>query len=175
VISGYTAPRDPPMTAVEAVALFVPLLLTLLWGCAPASPRATPPRTQPAAAIVDAGAEPIAKGEDVPSLDALAARGASDAPLMREVLRVEAAATTRSSELKATTDACYRAVVAASVPVRAWFEDDAHATRGEIASSTSVLVPPRGPACARKGETLRLVVDPTTPKAIARAVVWQSP
>jgi hypothetical protein len=38
--------------------------------------------------------------------------------------------------------------------------------------SQTSLVPPTGPACARKGETLKLVIDGAT---TARAVIWQSP
>ncbi len=93
---------------------------------------------------------------------------------MREALRVGDATKPSVLEVR-TTDTCFRAVVAASAPVRAWFEDDAHATRGAELSGTSGLVPPRGPACARKGETLRLVVEPASPSIIARAVVWQAP
>jgi hypothetical protein len=94
-------------------------------------------------------------------------------PLMREVLRAPEAG--KPSELKASSDTCFRAVVAASGPARAWFEDESKVARGEIALAAG-LVPPRGPACARKGETLRLIVEPTGGASrVARAVVWQAP
>ena len=114
-------------------------------------------------------------GDDVPSLDSLAARGASDAPLMREVLRSADATKPSVLDVRAA-DACFRAVVAANAPVRARFEDEKRAPRGEDLAGASGLVPPRGPACARKGETLRLVVETADAGApvTARAVVWRS-
>ena len=114
-----------------------------------------------------------AKGADVPSLDELAARGATDAPMMREVKRLEDVSTPTELDA-AAADTCFRAVVASSAPVKAWFIDATHAPRGEIAESAG-LVPPRGPVCAKKGETLRLVVHAPNAGTTARAVVWQSP
>jgi len=111
----------------------------------------------------------------VPSLEALAARGPSDAPLMREVLR--SADATKPSVLEVrSTDACFRAIMAASAPVRAWFEDDKRTPRGAELSAASGLVPPRGPVCAREGETLHFVVEAPDAGApvTARAVVWRS-
>lgn len=114
-----------------------------------------------------------ARGLDVPSLDQLAARGATDAPLMRESKRTDDATSPTDLDTGAT-DTCFRAVVAASTPVKAWFEDTSNAVRGELADAAG-LVPPRGPVCAKKGELLRLVVEATSPGTVARAVVWQSP
>jgi hypothetical protein len=134
----------------------------------PASVATTPP---------DAGAPP--NDPSLPTLDALAARGEAEITRMREVLRApEAAAHPAELEAKAS-DACFRAIVAANVPVLVHFEDEARVARGE--SGHAGLVPPRGPACARKGERLRLVVerenasDAETSPVFARAVVWQSP
>lgn len=94
---------------------------------------------------------------------------------MREVLRSDDATKPSLLEVRAA-DACLRAIVAAGAPVRAWFEDEKHVARGaELTAATSGLVPPRGPACARKGETLRLVVDAQGAAVTARAVVWQAP
>lgn len=148
--------------------------LLLACGGGSATSRAKAPAPVPTVAP-DAGLADMtpAKGADVPSLDEIAARGAIDAPMMREAMRLEDVATPAELEAGAT-DACFRAVVAASVPVRAWFIDATHAPRGELAE-TAGLVPPRGPVCAKKGETLRLVVQTTTAGAIARAVVWRSP
>lgn len=93
---------------------------------------------------------------------------------MREVLRASDAATRRFELEAKAADSCFRAVIAASSPARAWFEDDRGAKRGE-ASIGDGPVPPRGPACARKGEILRLVVEASGPGASTRAVVWSAP
>lgn len=104
-------------------------------------------------------------------MDALATRGAGEVALMREAQRVPDAA--KPFELRADKDLCVRALFSADRPAKAWFEDDSKAPRGDVAtSSTSSLVPPKGPACAKKGETLRLVIDGAV---TARAVIWQSP
>jgi hypothetical protein len=72
-------------------------------------------------------------------------------------------------------DACFRAAVAADRPVRARVEDATKTARGDASpAATSLLVPPRGPACAKKGESLRIVIDAEA-GTIARAVVWQAP
>lgn len=90
---------------------------------------------------------------------------------MREAQRVADAS--KPYELRADKDVCVRALFAADRPVKAWFEDDSKAPRGDVApASTSSLVPPKGPACAKKGETLKLVIEGAT---TARAVIWQSP
>ena len=66
-----------------------------------------------------------------------------------------------------------RVLFAADHPVKAWLEDESKSPRGDVVEATkSSLVPPKGPACARKGETLKLVIDGAT---TARAVIWQSP
>jgi len=90
---------------------------------------------------------------------------------MREAQRVADAS--KPYEIRADKDICVRALFAADHPVKAWFDDDSKSPRGDVApTSTSSLVPPKGPACARKGETLKLVIEGAV---IARAVIWQSP
>jgi hypothetical protein len=156
-------------------ALWGLVVSALLVSCGGPRPKhGSPPR------ILDAGAPaPRDAGltaDDHPAHDALAALGAADAPLMRESLRVADA--TKPVSLVASADACFRAVLVANVPVHAWFEDAAHASRGEVTEApekTPRPVPPRGPACARRGETLRLVMAPPSAGIVARAVVWQSP
>jgi hypothetical protein len=154
--------------------------VTMLFACAASPPRAVriarAAASAPADARVpaDAGPPPDSAGDDVPSFDALATRAATEAPLMRETLRVEDVRTS-SPELKVgPSDACFRAVVGTSAtePVRVWFEDADHAPRGEVGAAG--LVPPRGPACARRGEVLRLVVAGSSSRATVRAVVLQS-
>jgi hypothetical protein len=112
----------------------------------------------------------------MPSLDALAARGPAEAPLMREALRT-ATASPRSADVRAEKDLCLRAVFVSSVPVRASFADESGGTRGETAVGVSGTVPPRGPACAKKGEALHLVLEPTElgSAPTARAVIFAAP
>jgi hypothetical protein len=168
--------RRPGLRAVAPVLALV-VMAAWMGACARAGARrsASVPKSAPpfAADHNDGGTDTSMPGEPVPSLDALGARGSTDVPSMREVLR--SSSLTQPIVLPASTnDACYRAVVAASVPVRAWFEDEGHTPRGLEHAGTSGLVPPRGPACARKGEVLRLVVTPSTALTV-RAVVWRSP
>ena len=107
-------------------------------------------------------------------MDALAARGVTDAPLMREVLRVERAVP-RSPDVRADRDLCVRALFAASGPVRAWFADEAGSVRGDVTTGASGAVPPRGPVCAKKGESLHLVVESEEGPVAARAVLFAAP
>lgn len=150
------------------------LLLSFLIACG--GPKAREPSRQATTpSIVDAGGGGDAGPEsDVPTLDAIAARGATDAPQMREVRRVPDAA--KGIDLPpADRDVCFRIAIASSRPLRARLEDAAKVARGDVpASGTFLLVPPRGPACAKKGESLRLVVEGGD-GATARAIVWQSP
>jgi hypothetical protein len=145
--------------------------------CARPPPPPTAPPPKLAAPVADRGeARPdtAPPHDEVPSLDVLASRGPCELPLMREVLR-SSNATTPSVLAAGSGDACFRAVIAASAPVRAWFEDEARAVRGVELTGSSGLVPPRGPACARRGESLRLVVEPASAAVTARAVVWRAP
>ena len=145
-------------------------------GCDRGGPlRAAPPAPVSGGTTDTATRKPV--GDGLPSLDVLAARGGADAPLMRELLRVERAAP-RSPEVRADRDLCVRAVFAAAHPVRAWFSDQAGAVRGEAASGTSGPIPPRGPACVRKGELLHLVVEGGADgegDVSARAVLFAAP
>jgi hypothetical protein len=151
----------------------------MLAGAALVACGAPAPAAPPASRAIapDGGAEAAApeQGADgTPSLDALAARGPTDAPLMREALRLEHASP-RSPDIRAERDLCLRAVFAAPRPARAWFADESGAARGEITSSATGTgtAPPRGPACAKKGEALHLVVETSEPPA--RAVIFAAP
>ncbi len=142
-------------------------------GCGASPPPARPPLASDGG--VDGGNVGALSGDELPSLEALAARGATAAPLMRELLRVERAAP-RSPLLRADRDLCLRAVFAASRPVRAWFADEAGVARGEITTGASGAIPPRGPACAKKGESLQLVVEGESAGDVAaRAVLFAAP
>ncbi|MDB5214110.1 MAG: hypothetical protein JWO86_2037 [Myxococcaceae bacterium] len=131
---------------------------------------------RPVVSALDAGAGDGAL-DTLPSLDALAARGPTDAPLMREALRVDHAAP-RSPDVRADRDVCLRASFAATAPVRAWFADQSGAARGETTTGASGMVAPRGPVCARKGEALHLVVESAeggAPVTNVRAVIFAAP
>lgn len=114
-----------------------------------------------------------APADGLASTEALAARGATEAPLMREVLRVERAVP-RSPALRANRDLCVRALFAASRPVRIWLADEAGLQRGEITTGAAGAVPPRGPACVQKGESVHLVVESESTAAV-RAVLFAAP
>ena len=100
---------------------------------------------------------------------------------MREVLRVEEVerAAPRTAIVRAERDICLRAVFAASREVRVWFADDTEAPRGESTTGTTGTVPPRGPACAKKGEALRFVIDKGDPasggESSTRVVIFAAP
>jgi hypothetical protein len=149
-------------------------------GASAGAPRATPQ-------VLDAGAGSVGGGnaaatDALPSLDALAARGPTDAPLMREAMRVDQAAP-RSPDVRADHDTCVRATFAASRSVRAWFADASGAPRGDATTAASGTVPPRGPVCAKKGEVVHLVIEDapappsstSSPALSARAVIFTSP
>lgn len=93
---------------------------------------------------------------------------------MRVAMRFAKAAP-RSDEIREGGDTCLRAAFAASAPVLVWFEDASGTRRGDAATGASSMVPPQGPACAKKGEALRLVVDGAAPDGVVRAVVLAAP
>lgn len=146
----------------------------VLAACGGSPPALTPSGSRGNAGI-EGGAAEGGADDLLPSLDVLAARGPNDAPLMRELLRVERAAP-RSADVRADRDLCLRAVFAASGPARAWFADASGEVRGEVTSSAGAgnasgapsagasgagglgTAPPRGPACVKMGESIHLVV-----------------
>ena len=149
--------------------IFTPALLLVLAGCG------SPPPTLPPSTI-DAGAPDAALAAErlgLSSLDALAARGAVDAPLMRELTRLAQAAP-RSPEIRADKDLCVRVVFAASGPARVSLADASGTTRGDVATSASGVAPAKGPACISKGETLHVVVEAER-SVVVRAVVFGLP
>lgn len=111
------------------------------------------------------------------SIDALAARGPIDAPLMRELLRVPNVLS-KSPEIRAERDQCIRVLASANAAVKLWLVDGAGAPRGDAAAVTAApvaRVPASGPACAKKGESLRLVVEGGAATTLVRAVVFALP
>jgi hypothetical protein len=162
----------------RAVALVLAPVLVLAACSAPAR-RAVAPAAPPASAPApnERLAEPV---DDLPALEVLAGEGGIAIARMHEVAR-SADAAARPITIEPTRDVCLRAIVAARIEGVARFEDDGHVARGEttkLPKAKSGLVPPAGPACAKKGERLRLVVEQgpgETEAVVAHAVVWQSP
>jgi hypothetical protein len=157
-----------PRAALRAA--FAALLAAACGGHAPAAPRATTAKSAAPSDAPGAGTD----RDPVATLDAIASRGSVDAPLMREVARWEKAAP-RSPEVRADRDACIRVAYATSATVRAWLEDGSGVRRGDVASGADGMVPPQGPACVRRGDALRLVVDGAPDGAVVRAVVFGAP
>lgn len=152
------------------LARVTPILL-LLVGCGrrPAELAKTPPAGAPSAPASSAATRPTII-DSLPSLDALAARGPTVAPLMREALRAADAKT--KPEVKPDRDTCVRAAIAATKPVKAFFADAKGAPRGDAFDGTEGVVPPNGPACVKRGDVVRLIVEGD---ASARAVVFAAP
>lgn len=142
-------------------------------GACSRSPTHAPSPLRPSNESVDknAGTAVIASSPPI-SLDELASEGPAVAPLMREVLRADLTPG-QKAEIVVDHDLCLRAAFASNEPARAWFEDGSGARRGEATHATHDVVPPRGPVCATKGETLRLIVS-GPPNVVARAVIWSS-
>jgi hypothetical protein len=94
-----------------------------------------------------------------------------DAGTVRERMRGDLARDDANGPLRLRIpvgeDGCFRASVAATDFRRAWFEDAAGPRGAETLAPG--LAPPRGPVCARAGESLVLVVDARS----ARAILWQ--
>jgi hypothetical protein len=159
------------LRAVFAISIFG----VAAWACAGGGASGTRTATSPASAR-DAGADATADaGTRLATLDEIAARGASEAPLMHETMRVEGTVGKKPlAETRADKDICVRALFEASKPVRVAIADDTGAKRGDVASAASGAAPPRGPACAKKGETLRVVGEGDDGTTV-RVVVFVSP
>lgn len=113
----------------------------------------------------------------LPSFEVLAALAAPDVASMTEIARAEIAGP-RVGTVTLAHDACLRAVFGAGRDVRAGFVDADGTPRGPSVTAAHGLVPPKGPVCARKGETLALVVADDDAKdaavTLTRAIVWMS-
>jgi hypothetical protein len=160
-----------PIAPLAPLALLVLLAPTALTGCGGGAAAAAP-AARPAGPGAGTSAGTVASVDDSrAALDALAARGPTDAPLMRERLRVERAGGSTALP-RAERDLCVRAIFSASRDVRAWFADESGVMRGDVTTAATGTVPPRGPACAKKGEVLRLVIEDAPP---VRAVIFAAP
>jgi hypothetical protein len=124
------------------------------------------------------GASPEATApRPVPDHAEIASRGARDAPMMREVRRLEWP-NASGARITAEHDACFRAAFEAASTIDIAFVDERGEPRSEAARGEHGLVPPRGPVCVKKGEAIELA--PSTPsraasRVLVRAVIWAAP
>jgi hypothetical protein len=162
--------------------LLVLALAASPFACVRATPQAPPPRvaTPPPLASSASAAKAATAPDPLPSLDAIAARGASVAPGMRAVGREEqklASAARFDAVPKAERDVCARLLFVATAPVRARLEDGAGDVLAELARPAgSGLLGERGPVCTRRGDVIRVAFQPD-PAVAARVrwVTWASP
>jgi hypothetical protein len=117
--------------------------------------------------------------DSLPSLDAVAALGATLAPGMRELARRESSVTAgqhapEEAARAASRDLCARVAYAADGPVGARLEDGAGGALAEAPRSTSGALGEEGPVCVRHGELLRVVFDAGV-SARVRWVTWVAP
>ncbi|MBS2013367.1 MAG: hypothetical protein JST00_10795 [Deltaproteobacteria bacterium] len=152
-------------------ALALPLGVVIAACGGPAEPA------RAARADVPAGAAPATSSsagviDPLPPLEALVARGPSAAPLMREVQRLPDARV--KADLETRRDTCFRAVLASSRAVKAYFADEKGTPRGDALEGLGGegVVPPNGPACVKRGDVVRFVVESD---AAVRAVVFAAP
>jgi hypothetical protein len=132
----------------------------------PSSPLGvTPPPSQQGASAAETSAASAA------AFEALAARGATVAPGMREVARKEGTAV---DLVKADArDACVRVAFEAAAPVTAKLLDGAgNALAALDAPATEGVLAARGPVCVRRGDVVRGVADGAD--AGVRWMAWQA-
>jgi hypothetical protein len=167
---------------VDAIALVAWAALALA-ACAQAVPETTrapaPPSAAPTPPQAPAPSSTAPVGaEGLPSLEALAARGPSVAPGMREAARGEivtaSGAAERSLVRADLADACVRVTLVAQPAVHAWLTDTRGDRLTDVNDATSALLAPLGPVCIRKGDAVTLHVEAQAPHA-ARFVAWTSP
>jgi hypothetical protein len=167
-------PNQPPRRAllrlVRELAPFV--LLVCACGAAVREPTRSPAPPPPAEAEAPPGAS---AAESLAAFDALAARGASLAPGMREVARKEGGADAVELVKADARDACVRVAFEASAPVAAKLVDHA----GNVLAASDVPAPDgvlgaRGPVCVRKGDVVRGIAEGSG-GARVRWVAWEAP
>ena len=134
----------------------------------PASP-APPPAPAAAAPSASSTAESLA------AFDALAARGASLAPGMREVARKEGGSDAVELVKAEARDACVRVAFEASAPVEAKLVDHAgNVLAASDAPAADGVLGARGPVCVRKGDVVRGISDASGATRV-RWVAWEAP
>jgi len=163
------SPLRAPARLVRELGPFV--LLLCACGAAVREPASSPaPAPSPAVA---ASADPGAPDTLTP-FDAIAARGASLAPGMREAARKDGGADAVDLVKADTHDACVRVAFAASAPVTAKLVDHAgNVLAASDTAGTDGVLGVRGPVCIRKGDVVRAVADAAGVRV--RWVAWEAP
>jgi hypothetical protein len=166
------SPSRAPARLVRELVPFV--LLACACGAAVRQPatQPTPALPQPSAAPAPDASAVSAESRAV--FDALAARGPSVAPGMREVTRKEGGADAVDLVKADARDTCVRAAYEASAPVTARLVDQAgHVLAGANAASTDGVLGEHGPVCVRKGDVVRGIAEGAGGRV--RWVAWEAP
>ncbi|HXN31309.1 MAG TPA: hypothetical protein VN894_05580 [Polyangiaceae bacterium] len=139
-------------------------------GCA----RSARPPSAPSGA---GRAEAPASSGAAPSFAALAARGASVAPGMREVARIESAGDRVEIVRAEGGDACVRVAFEASSPVVARLLDsEGNVLASSDAPAADGVLGQRGPVCVRRGDSVSAAAGGAgAAVASVRWVAWQAP
>jgi hypothetical protein len=119
---------------------------------------------------------PAASASDDAALAALAARGPSVAPGMREAARVRSSGARVVVARAGERDACVRVAFEASAPVLAKLVDAAGNVLAALdAPAQDGVLGARGPVCVRKGDAVSAVAaGPDGGASSVRWVAWQS-
>jgi hypothetical protein len=108
------------------------------------------------------------------AFEAIAARGASLAPGMREASRKEGASDAVDLVKADTHDACVRVAFAATAPITAKLVDHAGGVlAASDAPATDGVLGAHGPVCIRKGDVVRGLADVAGVRV--RWVAWEAP
>jgi hypothetical protein len=138
-----------------------------------AAVREPPPSPAPSVAPTVAASASAVAPDTLAAFDALAARGASLAPGMREVARKEGASDAVELVKAETRDTCVRVAFEASTPVAAKLVDRAgNVLATTDGPATDGALGAHGPVCVRKGDVVRGVAD--AGGAAVRWVAWET-
>ena len=147
------------------------VLLLCACGAAVREPAAS--AAPPPAPSAVTSADPAAP-DTLTAFDAIAARGATLAPGMREAARKEGAADAVDLVKADTRDVCVRVAFAAGAPVTARLVDHAGAVLAASETpGTDGVLGAHGPVCIRKGDVVRALTDASA--VHVRWVAWEAP
>jgi hypothetical protein len=142
----------------------------------PARPAVSdePPATSAAGANAGTGPDAGETAEATAAFDAMAARAASIAPGMREVVRKDAGPDAVDLVRAETRDVCVRVAYEATVPVVAKLVERSGGVlvAGDAPAAEGVLGA-RGPVCIRRGEVVRGMAEGAG--ARIRWMAWEAP
>jgi hypothetical protein len=149
----------------------------LLCACGAALHRAPAPAraaTDPEPATSTPPGAPSLTPESAAAFEALATRGRSASPGMREVARRETAGERVELARAEGRDVCVRAVFEANAPVIAKLVDGAgNVLVAGAAAATDGILGERGPVCVRKGDVVSCIAEGGP--ARIRWVAWAAP